>query len=265
MLTRPYTAQMAFLKALLAPGSLSLLSLAVLAGLLLHRASRPRLARVWMSSWLAAYFLLSLPVVAQLLYSGLAAQWPAYSADRMPDAQAIVVLSSGAQQYRLGDRLVNLLPVATTMRVLEAARVYRLLSSSPLVIVSGSNAMGARSPIVAAMRDGLIAAGVSADHIAIEPDSRDTHGSSLQVRTLLQSRGLSRIVLVTSDHHMQRALRTYRSAGIDAVGAPSPARPAGARLWRWHAVIPDGNALSMSEMCLHEYGGLLYYALRGWV
>ena len=249
---------------ILAPGSLALLTLALAVGAIaLARQGRvARAARIWIALWVAIYFLLSLPVVSRQLYEGLAGRRQPFTAERDRRPRAVVVLSSGVQSYRLGDTVVRVLPVATTLRVLEAARVYRLLDS-PIVIVSGSGPEGERSPVVPAMRDALIAAGVPGDRIVIESDSRDTYQASRAIGALLQAHRLSVAVLVTSAQHMPRALRVFQAAGMDVVPAPAPvlrARPAGG----WRAVVPDTSALALSELCLHEYVGVFYYALRGW-
>jgi hypothetical protein len=58
-------------------------------------------------------------------------------------------------------------------------------------------------------------------------------------------------------------MRAFRAAGLDVVAAPSPVLPAGTTR-PWRRVLPDTAALALSELCLHEYVGVLYYMLRGW-
>lgn len=256
---------LAAVKMLLAPGSLSLLTLAVAAGALAFwRGGRLRRgARVWIAAWMAAYFLFSLPIVArQVMYAGLVSEPALQRPEHVAGREAVVLLSGSARRYRLGAEPVAVMDAATTLRVLEAARVYRMLGS-PLVIVSGAGHRGERSPEVHAMREGLLAAGVPADRVVQDVASRDTHQSALAIRDLLRSRQMSGAVLVTSAHHIPRAMRAFRRAGVDVVASPAPVLPGETRL-TWWALVPDAGALGLSEACLHEYAGLVYYRLRGW-
>ena len=253
-------------KMLLAPGSLSLLVLALVVGAAAAwRGGRlARVGRIWIAAWVAAYFLLSLPVVARGLCAGLAPESGAIErADQAAGRDAIVLLSGSARRYRLGAEPVAMMDVATTLRVLEAARAYRLLGS-PLVIVSGAGHRGERSAEVQAMREGLLAAGVPADRIVQDVASRDTQQSAVAIRELLRSRQLSRAVLVTSAQHVPRAMRAFRRAGVDVVASPAPLLPV-RQAAGWRLIVPDAGALTLSELCLHEYIGIAYYRLRGWI
>lgn len=253
---------MAIIKALLAPGSLALLVVALCAGLALYRARRPRAGRIWMTAWLAAYIMLSLPLVARGLHQGLASGYPTLDPNSSSTGQAIVVLSGGAGRYLVGGEVADVMTATTALRVREAARVYRMMPTS-MVFVSGAGRRGARSPEVQAMRQGLIDLGVPADRIALEAESRDTHESAVAMRALFAAQAISRPVLVTSTQHMRRSVLAFRAQGIDVVPAPAPMLPAG-RLPLWSALLPDTSGLSLSELCLHEYFGIAYYWLRGW-
>lgn len=248
---------------MLAPGSLALLMVAVTLGAVANARSRrlARAARIWIAAWVSLYVLLSIPAVSQLLYSGLASRTRVFTIDAAPGAEAVVLLSGDAGRYQLGGEAVSLSQVSTTLRVLEAARVYRLLGS-PLVVLTGAGPAGPASPAVESMRAELLAAGVPASRVVIETDSRDTHQSAVASRSLLAARGIRRAVLVTSAQHLPRSMRAFRAAGLDVAGAPAPL--AGGLRRGWRAIVPDTSALAVSEACLHEYVGLVYYALRGW-
>jgi uncharacterized SAM-binding protein YcdF (DUF218 family) len=252
------------LKSLLAPGSLTLLLLAIAAGLAVRRFVPwlARAARLWIAAWLVLYLMLSLPAVAQQIYRGLDEGDPILSADQAGGSQMVVMLSGSAAWFGVGDQTIPLMDMATSLRVLETARVYHLLGS-PLVVVSGAGPDGERSSEVRGMRAGLIAAGVPPDRILLESASRDTHASALAVAQLLRSRNASSPVLVTSSQHMRRALRAFRKAGVDPIVSPAPLPRVRARQG-WRGFVPDADALQLSETCLHEYAGIAYYWLRGW-
>jgi uncharacterized SAM-binding protein YcdF (DUF218 family) len=71
------------------------------------------------------------------------------------------------------------------------------------------------------------------------------------------------VVLVTSEIHMRRSLATFRTAGIDAVPAIA-ADPLNFES-RIMSFIPTTEGLRFSSYVAHEYVGLVYYWLRGWI
>ena len=82
------------------------------------------------------------------------------------------------------------------------------------------------------------------------------------VKAMLAGLAVDRVVLVTSDLHMRRALGTFRAEGVDAVPAIAravePALPAIGRM------IPTEAGLAEAGAVWHEIIGLAYYFARGW-
>ena len=252
------------LKFLLTPGSLGLLALAMLIGLAARRAGG-RLARagtVWIAVWIGAYVVLSMPAVADRLVMSLASV-PPFEEGSAHAGAAVIVLGGGAERYTLGDEKVYLMNAGATLRVLEAARVYRLLDA-PVVIVSGMSERHGRLPEVEAMREALIRSGVPAERVVAEADSLNTRGSAVAAGALLRARGLSKAVLVTSATHIPRAMRAFQAAGVAVIAAPAPV-PGSRRRRGWRAWVPSLRSLDVSESCLYERAGSLYYQLRGWI
>ena len=78
------------------------------------------------------------------------------------------------------------------------------------------------------MRRLFIEEGVPEKRVISDPLSADTRQNLQNAWAILQERGCSRPVVVTSDYHLPRALRLMRDMGMDAQGVGSPCRP-GAR------------------------------------
>ena len=74
---------------------------------------------------------------------------------------------------------------------------------------------------------------------------------------------VDRVILVTTDIHMRRALATFRGAGIDATPAAS-LDPLTSQS-RLQSFIPTADGLRFTRDVAHEYVGLLQYAARGWL
>jgi uncharacterized SAM-binding protein YcdF (DUF218 family) len=221
-----------------------------------------RAGRIWIAVWLASYFLLSLPAIARPLHVGLASAYPPLESPVAMQSRAVIVLSGGADYLRTATGEVAVPSRPTLQRIAEAVRVYRMLDA-PLVIASGGSPNPGDRSEAEVIHDRLVAAGVPAERILLESGSRDTRESASRVRALLEARQMDAVVLVTSALHMPRAMRAFRSEGVNTIAAPASGRLAGLPSG-WRAMIPDANALVVSEASLHEYAGIVYYLLRGW-
>jgi uncharacterized SAM-binding protein YcdF (DUF218 family) len=201
------------------------------------------------------------PAAARWLRGSLEARFdPALPSER-PTAAAIVVLGGGIAPQAPPRAGANL--TAAGDRLWYGAQLYRA-DKAPRVITTGANPYPGHGPTAAeAGAERLAALGVPRARIT-GVSSTNTHTDALGVSRVL-SRGGEPVLLVTSAFHMPRALATFRAAGIAAVPAPTDflvtsAAPAGA--YRW---LPSGEAFYESGQAMHEYVGLLYYRLRGWL
>lgn len=253
----------AFLKqnARLASTPFMLMILAVGVALLLSRRTW-RAGRWWLAIALLAFWLLSTPTGAWLASRPLTGATPPHltSRDQARGAQAVVVLGGGIISYVDADLALDDLNDSAP-RVIEGARVYRLLGN-PLVIVSGGNTEHLDPPRTeaAAFHDALVRLGVPAARILVEDQSMTTREEALRVKPMLASRQIDRIVVVTSATHMSRSLATFRAVGIDALpsAASLTAKESPGSLW------PDHDSLVASDNAVYDYVSWLYYRLRGW-
>lgn len=185
------------------------------------------------------------------------------TSDVSADRTAIVLLGSGSFTVHGRDQRIGVLDLAGAARVLEAADVYHRLGS-PWIISSGGAAGGFETePSAAAMRTALMALGVPSDRIVLEATSRDTHDEAVLVAPMLRALNAQHVVLVTSEIHMRRSIATFRTAGIEAV--PAIARDPLNVESRIKSFIPTTEGLRFSSFVAHEYIGLVYYWLRGWI
>jgi uncharacterized SAM-binding protein YcdF (DUF218 family) len=95
----------------------------------------------------------------------------------------------------------------------------------------------------------------------IEDRARDTTENGLLTVPLLQAAGVQRIVLVTHDYHMPRALRAFQRAAeregrrMEILVAPVGLRPM--YEWEWQDWLPTRGGFSDSHLMLHEWLGYL--------
>ena len=163
---------------------------------------------------------------------------------------AIVVLGGGIAPALAGKgefpHLVN-----GSDRIWLAARLYHD-KVAPRIIVAGGGYM-AKSGIVtteaAAMRKFLVDLGVPDDAIVDEDKSVNTIENIRNVRAMV---GKAPIALITSAHHMPRAMQLSALAGLDAVPFPTDYRSQREMRPVWENWLFSSDALDFSIMALRE-------------
>lgn len=244
-------------------GPLGIVILLLIVVLVLYR--RPRtIGRVLLGAAILILWALSTQVVSQSLLRGLENQVAGYSLESAPQEPAIVVLGgfmrAPSAVHKRGDFKDGV------DRLLHGFRLYRA-GKAPLIVISGGQVpmfgVGTETEAEAA-RSVLEEWGVPESAILVETRSKNTVENGTFSRDLLASRGIHRVLLVTSAYHMPRAVAAFRKAGLEV--SPSPTD----YLTGWpepdlvFRLLPETEALHDSADALREYAGLFVYRLRGW-
>lgn len=257
-----------FAKAYLIPGSVSFLLLGLLVGtVLLYVSSSTRRFGSGLLGFLAAvYLILSIPAVARSYERLLEDETqPIERAADAHGAQAIVILGGGSVTYRARGLEINELSDATSLRVLEGARLYQLLGELPVIVSGGaSELLGVPTPETVPMVQELVNAGVPADDIVLESRSGSTQEQAQEIKRLLEAREIERFVLVTSPIHMRRSLAVFRAQGMDPVPSPASQHSSGHAVDRG-GLVPHPDALAASQAALREALATAYYWSQGWI
>lgn len=233
------------LVALTYPPALSacLLALAALAMLTGRRRSAALLGAAAFA-WSA---LLSMPSVSEALRASLENRHPRMEIERLPRADAVVVLGGG-YHYPWIDRPhvdPRTLPYS---RLAAGARAF-LAGRAPRVILSGGGAQGRTE--AETMARAITRFGVPTEALLLDVRSRDTEDNARNTAVIARRHGIRRVLLVTSALHMPRAVRLFEATGLEVVAAPVP-EPTSRRdgLGRW---LPSFSALWRSGRALKEY------------
>ena len=221
------------------------------------RRRRPRLGRSLQALALAWLWLASTPCVGGLLLHSLQAHPPLPAHAPVPPADAIVVLSAGAD--RTGAEYGHPVIGPTTLRRLRYAVHLQRRSGLPLLVSGGLAARN--TPSLAAMMRDTAEQELGASVTFVEGRSADTRENARFSAELLRLAGLRRILLVTSAWHMPRAVDCFAREGIEVVAAPTAFR--GEVFASWTSFVPHWNGLRDTCLALHEWGGRIVYALRG--
>jgi uncharacterized SAM-binding protein YcdF (DUF218 family) len=206
-------------------------------------------------------FLISWPPVGWLFLRALEAPYPPR---QLPpsEAEAIVVLASTvypASPPVPTPRLAG----DTFERTLYSAWLYKNWRQLP-ILVSGGTSSSDTPPYSLLMRDALRLEGVPDSAIWSEKESHSTHENALFAAQILKKKGIRRIVLVTEAYHMLRAERSFRRQGLEVVPAACGYRAYGSGLYA-HEFLPNWEPIAWNEDTLHEFVGLVWYRVHGWI
>jgi uncharacterized SAM-binding protein YcdF (DUF218 family) len=252
------------LKDLIVPGTIPFLILALIPGVLLlfRRKNGGRAGKIWVTALVLLYWVFSTPITAVALVDLLSPDMPpVMSKADAPGATAIVLLGSGMDVHRSRGDSYEAPTREGALRVLEAARLHRLLGGVPIIATGGMGS--SKYSDAGLMAHQLEQIGVPADKIIKEEKSTNTRDHAMFVPALLKEHGIEQFVLVTSQQHIARSLEAFRAVGTN----PIPSTPdvyvslgGSAEMY-----LPSRVALNASERMMYNLLGWVYYKARGWV
>jgi len=224
---------------------------------------------------LTVFYLFSNGLVAEQL--ALSLERRVMPPDPMPKADGVIVLGGGisprafprqtAEVHDAGDRL------------LYGAHLIREGHADWMVCAAGGGELSYIEQSEAeAMREMLDWMGVSDDQILLDTKSRNTRENAAESLPLAVERGATSVYLVTSASHMPRSLGIYQKQaeqlgieGLEIIPAPcdftviDPEKYPPLFYRAAMSLLPTASALETSTRILHEYYGMVYYWLRGWI
>jgi uncharacterized SAM-binding protein YcdF (DUF218 family) len=148
-------------------------------------------------------------------------------------------------------------------RLTVAVELARRYPAARIVFSGGSGALiydeGAEAPFALRMLEGL---GIPRARVLLEDRSRNTVENAIFSKALIQPKPDERWLLVTSAHHMPRAIGVFRKMGFSVEPYPVDWRTRGAPdAFRPFATLGDG--LRRSDTAVREWVGLVVYWLTG--
>ena len=137
------------------------------------------------------------------------------------DYEALIVL--GAQVKPDGEPSLQL-----QWRLEKAAEAYQ--QKKVPVVVCGGQGKNEPAPEAEVMRDVLVSIGVDEDMILTDTTSVSTHSNISNAMALLADRSVTKVLIVTSDYHLPRALAIADEHGLTAYGIGAPTK-LGMQFW----------------------------------
>ncbi|HIK30550.1 MAG TPA: YdcF family protein [Oscillatoriales cyanobacterium M59_W2019_021] len=228
---------------------------------------RPRWAAIALSVALTVLVLAGNGWVSSALARSLERQH--LPAAEVPTAQAIVILGGATRSPEPPRPWVEVNEAGD--RLLYGAKLYRE-GKAPVVILSGGR-IDWQGPGPSESEDMAVLLepmGVPASAILQDPTSLNTRENAVNVKRILEEKGIRQILLVTSAMHMPRSVLIFQRLGIDPIPAPTDflTDDLGEIVTGWQDVVlnlvPDADSLYLSTRAMKEYIGIIIYRLRGW-
>ena len=216
--------------------------LALLALMLWRRWPRTAHTSLWLS--VCGLLVFSLPVVSRGLVALLDA--PPLERDAGKNAQAIVILGGGLM--RATPEYGDTVSTHSLLRVRYGAKLAKQWKLP--VLVAGGVVYGGEP-------EAAVMAAVLNDEFGVAPkwiEGRSRHtGENLRFAAEMIKPTVRRVLLVTDDFHMRRALAHCEAAGLICYSAPvtSSSRTTDS----WIEQLPNAGALRQSSLALHELLG----------
>ena len=204
-------------------------------------------AVVWLWLWMTPLmtWVVGVPLEREFLVDG---RVPAV--ETFPAADAIVLLGGS---MGIETNLSSYAEMATSAdRVWQTARLYKA-GKAPKVIATGKEAKDTTLPLLKDL-------GVPEECVSFS-DARNTEEEAKGIAGL----GVKRIILVTSAWHMKRARQMFEmyAPEVEVICAPADFENvimAKQALWM-RALVPDYNAFYLNSVALHEWVGIVGYAV----
>ncbi len=139
----------------------------------------------------------------------------------------------------------------------EALRLYNQIADSK-IITSGYAGRGSIAEAVKTANI-LYDLGIPKEDVIVHSSPKDTKEEAIKIKQVL---GEKRFILITSAYHMPRALALFKKEGLNPIIVPTDFK-----IKESDKVIsvPSSQGLQKTEIAWHEYLGLVFSKLRGYI
>ncbi|MBI5967206.1 MAG: YdcF family protein [Deltaproteobacteria bacterium] len=164
-------------------------------------------------------------------------------------ADVIVVLSGGIDKGRY-------LSLISSQRMVRGSQLY-FEGRAKKILFSGGIPEKIGVAEAAVMAQEARRLNIPAADILLEKHSKNIHEQAVEVKKIAPSQQWKSVLLVTSYSRMKRSLMAFEYVGFKVY--PAPADP-------YEKYVDDFfGRLSLFKQLVREYGGMIYYKMRGWI
>lgn len=232
----------------------------LLTGIYFYQRFRKKSAsHLWLYVALLWLLITGTRYVPDLLVYGLESRYDTYHPNVKPDStlQTYIMILGGGSYADPEISPVEKLSRISLLRLNEGIRQYLLHPGSVLVFSGYSSNPPSQARLGAEAATSL---GIPPEDIAILDQPKTTEEEVQAFKSFISDQNY-RLILVTSDIHMPRAVRWFRQYGLDPIPAPGGSilrKDSRNKKWWWASDV--SNFSKFSSAC-HEYIGLAFARL----
>ena len=221
-------------------------------GLYFLFAKKESYAKLFLTMACGMMFLFAYPPFANFLVQNLENQYPKY--DYKTEVRYIHVLGN-EHNTDITQPLSSQINSTSIKRDLEGIIIYKNTKGSKLIFTGYEGYTDTPTAIMNAKLAKTL--GVDEKDLLINPKPKDTKEEALFTRSVV---GDEPFVLVTSATHMPRAMRLFKSLGMNPIPAPTDFYK---KEFDGYLKSPRVFCFLKSQVAVHEYIGILWAMIRG--
>jgi len=194
-------------------------------------------------------------------------EWRYLPPNHVPKAEVLVLLGGGTVPAEPPRQIVEI--NGSGDRLLYALWLYKEGKAEAILLSGGLLDWDMRGSTPAQdMADLLEMMGVPSEALWLQTESRNTYEDALYCTQILNSKGIRRVLLVTSAWHMPRAVKLFQAQGVEVIPIPADFTVTETG-WRQLvngdlraqilALLPSSDNLALTTRIMKEYVGILVY------
>jgi len=173
-------------------------------------------------------------------------------------ADAIVVLSGMLEINEMGDS--TYIEWGDPDRFFGGIALFKAGKAQKLVFTGGKMPWDkAKKTEGEVLKEYAIANGVPSENILVTKDVENTADEAVAVKELISPN--KKIILVTSAYHMYRAKRLFEGEGFIVIPYKVDYKTISNRKITILELIPSSNYLALTEVCIKEILGIVFYSI----
>ncbi|PLX25156.1 MAG: hypothetical protein C0599_01055 [Salinivirgaceae bacterium] len=187
-------------------------------------------------------------------------------ANSTPNHYDIAVVLSGMVAYGENPRQTNF--GQSVDRILEAIRLFHAGKVSQILVTGGNASVHyVQPPEAQILYQFLIEMSIPDTAIIIEAKARNTYENASFTSKLLRKNKLDqkKLLLITSAYHMQRSIACFKKQGLDITPHPVDFYVPFVKTDIGNLLWPSKDALNQWDILWHEWFGIAYYKLMGYI
>ena len=147
-------------------------------------------------------------------------------------------------------------------RLMVAYNLQAQIGSRTPIILTGGKTHGLKHPSEARVAQQFFdRQRAQITPVILEESSINTYENSIQTASILREREADEFFLVTSEHHMLRALAAFRGRGLDPIPFPVVTLPH--EPLTFTDFLPTRGGVTLNAEVLYEVAGLIEYIVTG--